>query len=86
MLSCVIDADEHCDVATIGIPGTFLQADMDDVDTSLMGKWLINWSVLTLTPMVHLLRNSVENSIVRPTQKSIVWDTKGCIAVLGEII
>jgi hypothetical protein len=30
-LSCVIDADESRDVATVGIPGAFLQADMNDV-------------------------------------------------------
>jgi hypothetical protein len=30
MLSCVIDAKEKRDVATVNIPGAFLQADMDD--------------------------------------------------------
>jgi hypothetical protein len=30
MLSCVIDASEGRDVATVDIPGAFMQADMDD--------------------------------------------------------
>jgi hypothetical protein len=30
-LSCVIDADESRNVATVDIPGAFLQADMNDV-------------------------------------------------------
>jgi hypothetical protein len=31
MLSCVIDAKEHRDVATVDLPGAFMQADMDEV-------------------------------------------------------
>lgn len=31
MLSCVIDAKEGRDVATVDIPGAFMQADMDDL-------------------------------------------------------
>jgi Reverse transcriptase (RNA-dependent DNA polymerase)/Zinc knuckle len=31
MLSCVIDAQEHRDVATADIPGAFMQADMDEI-------------------------------------------------------
>jgi Reverse transcriptase (RNA-dependent DNA polymerase)/Zinc knuckle len=31
LLSCVIDAMEHRDVATVDIPGAFMQADMDEV-------------------------------------------------------
>ena len=31
MLSSVIDAKENRDVATVDIPGAFMQADMDDV-------------------------------------------------------
>ena len=39
MLSCVIDAKEHRDVATVDIPGAFMQADMDDkVHMRLEGK------------------------------------------------
>jgi hypothetical protein len=39
MLSCVIDAAEHRDVATVDIPGAFMQADMDDtVHVKLEGK------------------------------------------------
>eukprot|EP00957_Ditylum_brightwellii_P145529 11080713-Ditylum_brightwellii.AAC.1 len=29
MLSCVIDAKENCAVATLDVPNTFMQADMD---------------------------------------------------------
>ena len=28
---CMIDAAEHCDIVTIDIPGTFMQADMDEL-------------------------------------------------------
>jgi len=39
MLSCVIDAMEKRDVATVDIPGAFMQADMDDtVHMKLEGK------------------------------------------------
>jgi hypothetical protein len=39
MLSCLIDAKEHRDVATVGIPGTFMHADMEDlVHMKLEGK------------------------------------------------
>jgi hypothetical protein len=31
MLSCLIDAKEHQDVATVDIPGAFMQADMEDL-------------------------------------------------------
>lgn len=31
MLSCVIDATERRDTATVGIPGAFMQADMDEL-------------------------------------------------------
>jgi hypothetical protein len=31
MISCVIDAKEGTDVATVDIPGAFLQVDMDEV-------------------------------------------------------
>jgi hypothetical protein len=31
MLSCVIDATEKRDVATVDIPGAFMQADMDEL-------------------------------------------------------
>jgi hypothetical protein len=31
LLSCVIDADERRDVATVDLPGAFMQADMDEV-------------------------------------------------------
>lgn len=31
MLSCVIDAKEHRDVATVDLPGAFMQADMPDL-------------------------------------------------------
>ena len=30
MLSCVIDAKEGSDMATVDIPGAFMQADMED--------------------------------------------------------
>jgi hypothetical protein len=30
-LTSVIDAQEGCDVATVDIPGAFMQADMDDI-------------------------------------------------------
>jgi hypothetical protein len=39
MLSCVIDAMEHRDVATVDIPGAFMQAEMDElVHMRLEGK------------------------------------------------
>jgi hypothetical protein len=39
MLSCLIDAKEHRDVATVDIPGAFMQADMEDlVHMKLEGK------------------------------------------------
>ena len=39
MLSCVIDANERRDVATVDIPGAFMQADMDElVHMRLDGK------------------------------------------------
>ena len=39
MLSCVIDAKEGRDVATVDIPGVFMQADMEDtVHMKLEGK------------------------------------------------
>ena len=39
MLSCVIDPHEHRDVATVDIPGAFMQADMDElVHMRLDGK------------------------------------------------
>jgi hypothetical protein len=39
MLSCVIDAKEGRDVATVDIPGAFMQADMDElVHMNLEGK------------------------------------------------
>jgi hypothetical protein len=39
MLSCVIDAKEGRDVATVNIPGAFTQADMDNiVHMKLEGK------------------------------------------------
>ena len=39
MLSYVIDAKENCDVATVDIPGAFMQADMDDtVHMKMEGK------------------------------------------------
>ena len=31
MISCVIDAKERQDVATVEIPGAFMQADIDEV-------------------------------------------------------
>eukprot|EP00957_Ditylum_brightwellii_P084518 6426542-Ditylum_brightwellii.AAC.1 len=31
MLSCIIDAMEERDVATVDIPGAFMQTEMDDV-------------------------------------------------------
>lgn len=31
LLSCTIDAYEHCDVATCIIPGAFIQADVDEL-------------------------------------------------------
>ena len=39
MLSCVIDAKEYRNVATVDIPGAFMQADMDDtVHMKMEGK------------------------------------------------
>jgi hypothetical protein len=39
MLSCLINAKEHRDVATVDIPGAFVQADMEDlVHMKLEGK------------------------------------------------
>ena len=40
MLTCVIDAMEHRDVATVDIPSAFMQTDMegDDVNMKLEGK------------------------------------------------
>ena len=39
MLSCVIDAMEHRDVATVDIPGAFMQANMDElVHMKMEGK------------------------------------------------
>jgi hypothetical protein len=39
LLSCVIDTEEHRDVATVDIPGAFMQADMDElVHMKLEGK------------------------------------------------
>jgi hypothetical protein len=44
MLSCVIDANERRDTATVDIPGAFMQADMDElVHLRLNGK---RWSNL----------------------------------------
>jgi hypothetical protein len=39
MLSCIIDAMERRDIATVDIPGAFMQADMDEtVHVKLEGK------------------------------------------------
>jgi hypothetical protein len=39
LYNCLIDAKEHPDVATVGIPGAFMQADMEDlVHMKLEGK------------------------------------------------
>ena len=39
MLSCAIDATERRDVATVDLPGAFMQADMEDtVHMKLEGK------------------------------------------------
>lgn len=39
LLSCIIDAEENRDVATVDIPGAFMQADMDEiVHMKLEGK------------------------------------------------
>ena len=44
MLSCVIDALERRNVATVDIPGAFLQAEMDElVHIDSGGKWPNNW-------------------------------------------
>ena len=48
LLSCLIDAMEDRDVATINIPRAFMQVDMDDVvHMKLEGKWQSNLFVLT---------------------------------------
>lgn len=31
LLTCIIDAVEHGDVATVDVPGAFLHVDMDDL-------------------------------------------------------
>jgi hypothetical protein len=31
MISCIIDAKENRDVATLDIPGAFMQVDMDEI-------------------------------------------------------
>jgi hypothetical protein len=41
MLSCVIDAMERRDVATVDIPGAFMQADMDIPRTHR--SWKVRW-------------------------------------------
>ena len=39
MLTCIINAAEQCNVATVNIPGPFMQADMDElVHIKLKGK------------------------------------------------
>ena len=41
MLTCMINAAEHRDVATVDIPGMFMQADMDElVHVKLEGKMI----------------------------------------------
>ncbi len=52
MLSCLIDAKEHRDVATVDIPGAFMQADMEDiVHMKLEGK--MDELLLKLDPKLY---------------------------------
>ena len=59
MLSCIIDAEEGRDVATVDIPGAFMQADMDElVHVKLEGK--MAELITSLDPLLYTQHNVME--------------------------
>jgi hypothetical protein len=59
LLSCVIDAQEGCDVATVDIPGAFMQAEPDEVlHVKLEGQ--MAELMARLDPQVYLKHIQVE--------------------------
>jgi len=70
MLSCVIDAKEGRDEATVDIPGAFMQADMEDtVHMKLEGKMAEFWSELTQ-------KCTGSTSRLRKGEQSYTWSSK----------
>eukprot|EP00978_Attheya_sp_CCMP212_P009274 scaffold21935_cov53-Attheya_sp.AAC.2 len=84
MLTSVIDAKENRDVAIVDIPGSFMQADMDElVHMKLEGK--MAELLVRLDPKLYRKYVQVAKRMDRPicrTEKSIVRHSQGRTPIL----
>ena len=84
MLSCVLGALEERDVATVDIPGAFMQADMDDlVHMKLEGK--MAELLVRIDPKLYREHIQIERGkqvLYVELKKGAVWDPQGGTTVL----
>eukprot|EP00957_Ditylum_brightwellii_P035080 2659827-Ditylum_brightwellii.AAC.1 len=66
MLSCIIDVEEKCDVATCDIPGAFMQADMDKT-IHMKVKGTMAELLVKLDPKMYL------KYVVKEKGKSVIY-------------
>jgi len=59
-LSCIIDAMEGRDIATVNIPGAFMQADMDELVFVKIGGTMLD-ALVQLTPSIYQSHVLIEN-------------------------
>ena len=89
ILSCIIDAIEGHDMATVDIPGAFLQTDMpegEDVYIRLDGP--MAELLCRIDPKMYskyVLNKNGKKTLFTHAEKAI-WDVACCTAVLGEAV
>ena len=88
MLSCVMDAMEHRDVATVDIPGAFMQADMEDVvHMKLEGK--MAELLVRIDPQLYRRHIQLEKGrqvLYVELKEGAIWHTKGSPTLLEVLI
>ena len=78
MTSAVIDALEGRDMATVNMPGAFMQADIDEiVHVKFEGE---------TAEMLVKLESKLQNRPVRGASQSPAWNAQGSIAALEDTI
>lgn len=83
-LTCIIDAMECRDVATLDIPGAFMQADMDELVHLRIEGEIARLLIRVDEKYKNMVTYKGENLLSQ--EGSVVWDPAGCTTFLARII
>ena len=85
LLSCIIDAQEGCQVATVDIPGAFMHSEMDEV-LHLRLDGPMDELVCKVDEKIYRQYMCYEKKtcVVSPTHASALRDSTGCPTVLDQ--